>query len=128
MSKQKTKAELEELLKAAQKENSELRKENNRLKNGGKVFTYTYKFTLADCSIAYLNELKAKTKFSGEVFIERGGSIISQTTREWKDGNRIVIYEDVTPKKPKLYDKSPLIKIEFYDVAAQPPFVEDELL
>ena len=129
MSKQKTKAELEELLKAAQKENSELRKENNRLKNGDNVLTYKYKFTLTECSRAYLNELISKTKFVREIFIEGDDTITNGQTREWKDGNRIIIVRKVPHPKNFQLGKAKeylnLIKIEFYDVVKGIPFIEE---
>lgn len=131
MSKEKTKAELLEELKKLTEKNSELIKENNRLKNGGDELTYTFKFSINEASGQYLDELKQRTKFVSRRIIKNMGrnhenTLISEQ-REWPDGNRIVIFVPV-PLNETCTERAYIglikgmiprdfIRIDFYDVS-----------
>lgn len=93
-SKEKTKAEILEENKKLAEEVSALKKEVNVLRNGGNELTYTFKFSSNNWAKSYLEELKTKTK----LVYRRYHIDDNQTfkygmteTREWPDGNRVVI-------------------------------------
>ena len=91
MGKEITKAQLLEQNKKLSNANSELKKEINRLKNGGNDITLNYQFTATTFSQGYLKKLFNGTKHLFDRYIIEDQKITRVEHREWPDGNRVML-------------------------------------
>lgn len=92
MGKEITKAQLLEQNKKLLNANSELKKEVNRLKNGGDEITLNYQFTATTFSQGYLHKLFNGTKHLFDRYIIEDQKITRAEHREWPDGNRVMLF------------------------------------